>query len=165
MSFLQQWHFVRSAWFAMLSLVELNSTSLPPRKRSGQHRNLRHNDLSIIHSLNADKLTTTKQIAERVYALTQKQNDSALMMGAYHALAATLYFLGNFEAARQYAMCGVQIWRLGATQSPVEDVETAAVTCLCYQALCEWHFGEIASSRATMAEAISLAKKLNGVHG
>jgi tetratricopeptide (TPR) repeat protein len=87
------------------------------------------------------------------------------MMGAYHALAATLYFLGNFEAARQYAMCGVQIWRLGATQSPVEDVETAAVTCLCYQALCEWHFGEIASSRATMAEAISLAKKLNDMHG
>ena len=29
----------------------------------------------------------------------------------------------------------------------------------------EWHFGEIASCHATMAEAISLAKELNDMHG
>jgi predicted ATPase len=87
------------------------------------------------------------------------------MMGACHALAATLYFLGNFEDARKHAMRGVQIWRSGDGQSPVEDVETAAVTCLCYQALSEWHFGEIASSQAAMAEAMSLAKELNDMHG
>jgi len=29
----------------------------------------------------------------------------------------------------------------------------------------EWHFGEIASSHATMAEAISLAKELHDMHG
>ena len=28
----------------------------------------------------------------------------------------------------------------------------------------EWHFGEIASCHATMAEAISLAKELNDMH-
>ena len=39
-----------------------------------------------------------------------------------------------------------------------------AVVCLCYEALSEWHFGEIASSQATMAEAISLAKELNDMH-
>jgi hypothetical protein len=33
--------------------------------------------------------------------------------------------------------------------------------CLCYQALSEWHFGEIASSLATMTQTISLAKDLN----
>jgi len=117
------------------------------------------------YSLNANKLTAAKQIAERVYSLAQIQNDPALMMGACHALAATLYFLGNFEDARKHAMRGVQIWRSGDGQSPVEDVETAAVTCLCYQALSEWHFGEIASSQATLAEAMSLAKELNDMHG
>jgi hypothetical protein len=117
------------------------------------------------YSLNANKLTATKQIAERVYSLAQKQNYPALMMGACHALAATLYFLGNFEDARKHAMRGVQIWRSGDGPSPVEDVETAAVTCLCYQALSEWHFGEIASSQAAMAEAMSLAKELNDMHG
>ena len=58
------------------------------------------------------------QIAKRVYSLAQEQNDSALMIGGYRALAVTLYFLGDFETARQYAMRGVQIWRSGGVQSP-----------------------------------------------
>ena len=116
------------------------------------------------YSLITDKLSATMQIAERVYSLAQDQNDSALMIGAYRALACTLYFLGDFETARQYAMRGVQIWRSGGVQSPVEEVTAPAVTCLCYEALSEWHFGEIASCHATMAEAISLAKELNDMH-
>ena len=62
------------------------------------------------------------QIAKRVYSLAQNQNDSALMIGAYSALAATLYFLGDFEAARQNATCGLLIWRSGVVQSPVEGM-------------------------------------------
>ncbi len=116
------------------------------------------------YSLVTDKLSATMQIAKRVYSLAQDQNDSALMMGAYRALACTLYFSGDFEASRQYAMRGVQIWRSGGVQSPVEEVTAPAVTCLCYEALSEWQFGEIASCHATMAEAISLAKELNDMH-
>ena len=116
------------------------------------------------YSLTTDKLSATMQIAKRVYSLAQDQNDSALMMGAYRALACTLYFSGDFETARQYAMRGVQIWRSGGVQSPVEEVTAPAVTCLCYEALSEWQFGEIASCHATMAEAISLAKELNDMH-
>ena len=86
------------------------------------------------YSLMTDKLTATMQIAERVYSLAQEQNDAALMIGAYRALAATLYFLGDFESARQYAMRGVQIWRSGGVQSHAEDVDTPAVGCLCYEA-------------------------------
>ena len=77
------------------------------------------------YSLVTDKLTATMQIAKRVYSLAQEQNDSALMIGAYRALAVTLYFLGDFESARQYAMRGVQIWRSGGVQSPVEEVDRA----------------------------------------
>ena len=104
------------------------------------------------------------QIAERVYSLAQEQNDAALMIGAYRALAGTLYFLGDFESARQYAMRGVQIWRSGGVQSHAEDLDTPVVGCLCYEALSEWHLGEIASCQATMAEAISLAKELNDMN-
>jgi hypothetical protein len=39
----------------------------------------------------ADKLTATLQIAKRVYSLAQEQNNSALMIEAYRALAGTLY--------------------------------------------------------------------------
>ena len=42
------------------------------------------------YSLMTDKLTATMQIARRVYSLGQEHNDSALMLGAHRALAATL---------------------------------------------------------------------------
>ncbi len=116
------------------------------------------------YSLVTDKLSATMQIAKRVFSLAQDQNDPALMMGAYRALASTLYYSGDFEAAREYAMHGIEIWRSGTVQSPVEEITAPAVTCVCYQALCEWHLGEIASCQATMTEAIALAKELNDMH-
>ncbi len=116
------------------------------------------------YSLVTDKLSATMQIAKRVYSLAQEQIDSALMIGANRALAVTHYYLGDFEIARQYAMSGIQILRSGGVQSPVEEVTAPAVTCLIFEALSEWHFGEVASCKATMAEAIALAKELNDTH-
>src|SRR6202011_5394331 len=94
------------------------------------------------YTLLTDKLSAAMQIAERVYSLAQEQNDAALMIGAYRALASTLYFLGDFESARQNAMRGLEIWRLGGVQSSVEEVMSPAVVCMCFGALSQWHFGE-----------------------
>jgi serine/threonine protein kinase len=112
-------------------------------------------------SLLTDNLQATMQIAKRVYSLAQEQNDAALMIGAYRALTNTLYYLGDFAAARQYAISGVDIWRLGGVQSPPEEVHAPVVTCLCYEAASEWHLGDFLSSHANIVEAISLAKELN----
>jgi tetratricopeptide (TPR) repeat protein len=117
------------------------------------------------YSLVTDKLTATMQIAKRVYSVAQEQNDSALLIKAYLALAATLYFLGDFETARQNAKRGLKMWRSGSVQFQVEEVDAPPVGCLCHEALIEWHFGEIASCQGTMAEAISLAKELDDTHG
>ena len=117
------------------------------------------------YSLHTDKLTATMQLAERVYSLAQEQNDSAIMIGAYSALAITLCFSGDFEAAQQNARCGLQIWRSGVVQSPVEEVYAPPVVSLVIEALSDWHLGEIASCQATIARAISLAKELNDTHG
>jgi serine/threonine protein kinase/tetratricopeptide (TPR) repeat protein len=109
----------------------------------------------------ADKLSAALEVAQRVHSLAMEQNNSAVMIGACQALASTLYYLGEFESARQYAMRGVQIWRSGGVQYNAEDLDSPAVVCLCYEALCQWHVGEIASCHLTMEEAISLAKELN----
>ena len=101
------------------------------------------------------------QIAEQVHSLALMQNDSALMTGAYNTLACTAYSLGDFETARQHALRGAQMWRSANQQSPVEEVDAPAVSCLFHAALSEWHLGNITSSRSSMAEAISLAKKVN----
>ena len=116
-------------------------------------------------SLNTEKLTVTMRIAERVCTLAEEQNNPALKIGAYHILATTFYHLGDFQAARKYARSGIQIWRSGAVLSPVEDFETAAVCCLCYDGVIDWHFGEIATAQAKIAEAIALAKEVNDMPG
>ena len=116
------------------------------------------------YSLINEKLTATMQIAKRVHSLAQEQKDAALMIGACRALSGTLYFSGDFESARQYAMRGLQIWRSEGVQSHVEEVVAPAIACLYYGALSEWHLGGIASCQATMVEAISLAKEANDMH-
>jgi len=129
----------------------------------------RHRYLAMVgqwrYSLVTDKLSATMQIAQRIYSLAQEQNDSALMVGAYRALAPTVYFLGDFKTAREYAIRGVEIWRSGGVPSPVEEVAAPAVICLISEALSEWHSGEIASCQAPMAQAMSLAKELNDMPG
>jgi predicted ATPase len=87
------------------------------------------------------------------------------MIAACGALGGTHYFLGNFETARQYITRALQIWRSGAVQFSLEEVDAQPVACLSHEALLQWHFGEIPSCHATIAEAISLAQKLNDMHG
>ena len=116
------------------------------------------------YSVFTDKLSVTMQIAERVHSLAQEQNSPDLMIEACRALAVTHHYLGDFEASRQYATRGTQIWRSGKVQSHTENAYPPVFSCLCHGALSEWHLGEIASCQATMAEAISLAKELNDMH-
>ena len=96
-----------------------------------------------VFSLVTEKLSATMQIAKRVYSLAQEQHDAALMVGACHALAFTFYYSGDFETARKYAMRGVLMWRSGGVQSPVEEVYAPSVLCLCWEAMSEWHIGEV----------------------
>src|SRR5258707_300257 len=113
------------------------------------------------YTLHSDKLSAAMQIAERVHALAQEQNVPGLMLAAYQVFAAIFHFLGEFDSSRKYARRGVQIWRSGSVQSPVaEEIQAKVVNCLCYEAKCDWHFGEIASCHALMDEAISTAKEL-----
>jgi len=117
------------------------------------------------HSHITDELTITMQLAQRVYALAQDQNDSALLIGAYNALACTFLFLGDFAASGQCAASGIQLWRSQRIQSPVQEAGASAVSVLCYEAQSKWHLGDIASSQTTVAEAISLAKETDDMHG
>jgi predicted ATPase len=116
------------------------------------------------HTQVTDKLSAAMQVAERAHSLAQKQDDSTQLIWACNALAATLYFLGDFESARRFAMRAVDIWHSGGRQSHRGDVDSPVPGCLCYRALSEWHLGEIASCQANMDEAISLAKELKDMH-
>ena len=62
-------------------------------------------------------------------------------------------------------MRGVEIWRSGVVESPVEEINAPAISCLVFEAFCGWHMGEIDSCHATIAEAISIARERNDMHG
>ena len=117
------------------------------------------------HANTIGKLPEALQIAKLLYLLAEDHNESALLIGACHAFACTLYFLGEFVGARQYAMRAIQTWRSQGVRPPVEDVDVPITSTLSFAAISEWHLGEIPSCRATIAEAISLAKQLNDMHG
>jgi tetratricopeptide (TPR) repeat protein len=116
------------------------------------------------NALLSGKLSVAMLIAKRVYSLAAERNEASLLVGAYRSLAATLYFLGDFEGARQNASRAFQKWRSEGSRSVTEEPIMPAISSLCYQGLCDWHLGEVASCRAAMAEAISLAKELNDAH-
>ena len=99
------------------------------------------------YSLVADKVAAAMPLAKRLYSLAQEQNDPTLVIGACAAVGGRFNFLRDFETARQHTTRALQIWRSGGGRSPFQEVDAPAVTCLCYKALCEWHFGEIASCR------------------
>ncbi len=115
----------------------------------------------IRNTLHGGKLSVAMQIAKRVHALAQEQNDPRLLLAACQVFAAIFYFLGDFGSSRKYARDGVRIWRSGSVESPVaEEIQAPVVNCLIYEAMSDWHFGEIASCHALMEEAIATAKEL-----
>jgi predicted ATPase len=62
-------------------------------------------------------------------------------------------------------MRGVEIWRSRGGYSLVQEVAAPVIICLISEAWSGWHFGETASCKETIAEAISLAKVLNDTYG
>src|SRR6516164_3163363 len=116
------------------------------------------------YALATDKLTVAIEIAERVYSLADGLHGAALKVGAYRALATTLFYKGDFESGVQHARRGVEIWRESEVASLVEELHAPAILCLSFGAVCEWMLGEITSCQAMMTEALSLAKTMNDTH-
>jgi hypothetical protein len=57
-------------------------------------------------------------------------------------LAVTLYFMGDFESAAQYAARGARIWRSASVEVIYPGDADSAVSCLAFDALSKWHLGE-----------------------
>jgi calcineurin-like phosphoesterase family protein len=60
-------------------------------------------------------------LTDQIYSLAQEQNNPELIIGAYQSLVSTLYHMGDFDSARQYAMRAVEIWRSRDGQSVLND--------------------------------------------
>jgi hypothetical protein len=117
------------------------------------------------HNLVSLKLKEAMQVAIRMSSLAQQQHDFDLSMKVDMALGVTHYFLGEFTHARRETASGVRLWQSGVKKSELKELDEPIIGCLCHQAFCAWHSGQIASARATMREAIVVAKRLKNTHG
>ena len=116
-------------------------------------------------SLVTSRLTMTLRLAEQIDSLARQQEQPAPLMKAHMVMAATLYYLGDFDKAREHAMDGVHMLHSGCVEPQTEELDEPVIACFCHEALCAWHFGEIPSCYSSIAEAISLARELGDVHG
>jgi hypothetical protein len=78
-----------------------------------------------------------------------------------------IYFLFNFVGILE--RCGKSpfhawIWRSVSLQPSFEEVAVSPVSCLIFQAISDWHLGEISSCKASVVEAILPSNKLTHMH-
>jgi len=111
------------------------------------------------YSLVANNLTTTLELAKKLYALAKGQDDSALLLGAYRALTTTVFFRGNFRVAREYAKNAIDLWD-PKSASTVEEYYAPIVTCLAIDGLAQWQLGNADSARKQVEEAVAVARQL-----
>ena len=114
------------------------------------------------YSLITDKLTATLQIAERIYSLAQEQTRLRAYDRSLHDFGSHAILFGRFRVRATIRACAV--FRSGAREAYSLRSKSSSrlrSQCLSYEALSEWHLGEIGSCKTNMAEAIALAKELN----
>ena len=102
------------------------------------------------YSLMTDKLSAAMQIAERVYSLAQEQNDAALMISSLQRFGSHTLLFGRFRVRATIRDAWCSDLALGKRPVSCGRGHTPVVSCLCYEAMSEWHLGEIASCHAMM---------------
>src|SRR5262249_17772205 len=104
---------------------------------------------------------TTRELAEQLLILAQRDQDQTLLVQAYLALGATLYMLGELVPAHEYleqslALCDSQKHRLPASLH-LGDVGVASLS---YAAWVLWHLGYPDQALQRSHEALALAQEL-----
>jgi predicted ATPase len=109
---------------------------------------------------------TARELGEQLLRLAQSLQDPALLLVAHHVLGDTLFWLGEFAAAREHAEQGIALY------DPQQHRSLAflyggydpGVGCLCKAALNLWHLGYPDQALQRSHEALTLAQELAHPH-
>jgi predicted ATPase len=102
-----------------------------------------------------------REIGEPLLRLAQNNPDPVLLSEAYHALGATLYFQGEFPAARQYLERSLALYDPQHAQTlAIRYGYDSKVGCLVRLAHVLWHLGYPDQGLNTLDTALSYAQKL-----
>jgi DNA-binding winged helix-turn-helix (wHTH) protein/predicted ATPase len=108
------------------------------------------------------ELQTVRELAERLLNLAQQQEDTFLLMEAHRVLAATLFFIPDFAAAKSHSEQAMALYNKeqGSTRAAL-FLNPPGVVCRLYVAHILWIWGYADQARQQCYEALSLARQLS----
>jgi predicted ATPase len=110
---------------------------------------------------NQGALSTARELGEQLWRLAQHTADPRYRLRAHCALGITLYFLGDYAAARTACEQGIACRDPTIPPVPVRSTGGAPdVTCLAIAAHALWCLGYPAQAERRMQEALTLAQAL-----
>ncbi len=108
-----------------------------------------------------DELILSLKLSEDIMSLAELLGDPGIMMEAQHVPANSLYYLGDFEAARKHCEDGFALYDEDRCQKHCHrSGQNSGVTLQSYWALANWHLGYPDQALERIESAIDLANHL-----
>jgi DNA-binding winged helix-turn-helix (wHTH) protein/tetratricopeptide (TPR) repeat protein len=107
-------------------------------------------------------LARAETLAARIVALGEIAADDALRLAGHSSMGLTLCHTGRLDGALAHFEAAAAAYeRVGAELPPAMFLQDPGVEVMSYRALVWWWKGETIRSRASIAQAVALAEKLN----
>jgi len=116
------------------------------------------------YSLVTQPLPGTYGVAVELHTFARKHASDEILLGAYRALADTLFFLGRFLVGSRYAKKGVALWSTKHFPATIQEVTSPIVTCISVDAMPAWHLGHTEYAPVRAAEALDTGRHLGDLH-
>jgi predicted ATPase len=105
-------------------------------------------------------LRTATQLAEQIMQLTERVQEPSLLLEAHRSAGMTLFFSGNFLAARRHLEQGIALYDPEVHREHAFLYGTdPGVACLCYLAATLWIMGFADQAVAKLHEGLELADR------
>jgi predicted ATPase len=110
---------------------------------------------------NRGALPTARELGEQLYRLAQREATSTSLLEAHDAHGTTLFYLGEYAAARTHLEQGIALTDLMAQRAQaLRHGEAPGVRCLAMVALTLWCLGYPAQAVRRVQEALALSQEL-----
>ena len=110
---------------------------------------------------NRGALPTARELGEQLYRLAQRAADPTHLLEAHDALGTTLFYLGDYAAARTHLEQGIALTDPAAQRAlALRHGEAPGVRCLAMAANTLWCLGYPAQAVRRSQEALALAQAL-----
>ena len=106
------------------------------------------------------EMNKAREFAKQFLDLAERQQDPALLVGSYHALGQTLFFLGDLIAARSTVEQGIALFDPAQHRLPNWPGGQPGEQCYLYDAFALWMLGYPDQALRRSEEALAMAEEL-----